>query len=78
YAAVLASEKIYTQSGFAEAAKGGIASGRIAGIVVGARERKSQKGNAYAFASFTDTTGPFEAIVFSELLSEKRQLLKAG
>ncbi|MEL6297235.1 MAG: DNA polymerase III subunit alpha [Pseudomonadota bacterium] len=78
YAAVLASEKIYTQSGFTEAAKGGIASGRIAGIVVGARERKSQKGNAYAFASFTDTTGPFEAIVFSELLNEKRQLLKAG
>ncbi|MEO1793525.1 MAG: DNA polymerase III subunit alpha, partial [Pseudomonadota bacterium] len=78
YRSVLTREKIVTQAEFMEAARAGSKAGRIAGIVVGARERKSQKGNAFAFASFTDTSGPFEAIVFSELLHQSRGLLKAG
>ncbi len=56
----------------------GASAGRIAGIVVSARERKSARGNAFAFALFSDTSGQFEAVVFSDLLNQSRQLLEPG
>ena len=43
--------------------------GRLAGIVVSARERRSQKGNKFAFAMFSEPTGQFEAVIFSETLA---------
>lgn len=69
---------IKTYSEFEAAAEAGAMSGRIAGIVVSARERKSSRGNAFAFAMFSDTTGQFEAVIFSDLLHQSRQLLEAG
>jgi len=56
----------------------GATAGRLAGIVVSARERKSQKGNKFAFAMFSDTTGQFEAVVFSDTLAAARDLLEPG
>jgi DNA polymerase-3 subunit alpha len=56
----------------------GAAEGRIAGVVISARERKSQKGNKFAFAMFSDTTGQFEAVVFSDTLALCRDLLEPG
>lgn len=52
--------------------------GTMAGTVIYARERKGKAGNAYAFVAFSDTTGQFEAIVFSELLTASRALLEPG
>jgi DNA polymerase-3 subunit alpha len=52
--------------------------GRLAGIVVSARERRSQKGNKFAFALFSDATGQFEAVVFSDTLARSRELLEPG
>jgi DNA polymerase-3 subunit alpha len=63
---------------FEAATERGSCEGRLAGIVVSARERKSQKGNKFAFALFSDTTGQFEAIVFSDTLSQCRELLEPG
>ncbi|HRY06918.1 MAG TPA: DNA polymerase III subunit alpha [Hyphomicrobiaceae bacterium] len=51
---------------------------RLAGIVVSARERKSQKGNKFAFAMFSDMSGQFEAVIFSDTLNACGHLLKAG
>ncbi len=56
----------------------GSCEGRLAGIVISARERKSQRGNKFAFAMFSDTTGQFEAVVFSDTLSLCRDLLEPG
>ncbi|MBV1696276.1 MAG: DNA polymerase III subunit alpha, partial [Hyphomicrobiales bacterium] len=53
-------------------------SGRLAAIVVSARERRSQKGNKFAFAMFSDASGQFEAVIFSETLSASRALLEPG
>ena len=39
----------------------GAVAGRVAGIVVSARERRSQKGNKFAFAMYSEPTGQFEA-----------------
>ncbi len=61
----------------ARADRGAIA-GRLAGIVVSARERRSQKGNKFAFAMFSEPTGQFEAVIFSETLAASRALLEPG
>src|SRR5205085_6119008 len=56
----------------------GAVAGRVAGIVVSARERRSQKGNKFAFAMFSEPTGQFEAVIFSETLAASRHLLESG
>ncbi|HET6389485.1 DNA polymerase III subunit alpha [Hyphomicrobium sp.] len=56
----------------------GASAGRLAGIVIAARERRSQKGNKFAFATFSDATGQFEAIIFSDTLAASRHLLEPG
>ncbi len=78
YAGVLA--KLNTLS-FAELearADRGVVAGRVAGVVVSARERRSQKGNKFAFAMFSEPTGQFEAVIFSETLAQSRHLLEPG
>ncbi len=40
--------------------------------------RKSQKGNKFAFGMFSDTTGQFEAVIFSDTLAAARDLLEPG
>ena len=52
--------------------------GTLAGTVLHARERKGKTGNAYAFVAFSDATGQFEAVIFSELLTASRALLEPG
>jgi DNA polymerase-3 subunit alpha len=56
----------------------GAKAGRLAGIVISARERRSQKGNKFAFAMFSDTSGQFEAVIFSDTLAQAGSLLEAG
>ena len=52
--------------------------GTLAGTVLSARERKGKSGNPYAFVAFSDATGQFEAVVFSEALLASRPLLEPG
>ncbi|HEX5321835.1 MAG TPA: DNA polymerase III subunit alpha [Stellaceae bacterium] len=59
-------------------AAGGSTRFRLAGIVVGKRERTSARGNRYAFVQLSDTSGMFEVTVFSEVLSGARPLLDGG
>ena len=69
---------VKTWSEFEAATEQGTTSGRLAGIVISAREKKSARGNAFAFAMFSDTTGQFEGVVFSDLLNASRHLLEPG
>ena len=48
---------------------------RLAGIVVGKKERTSARGNKYAFVSLSDTSGVFEITVFADTLATTRDLL---
>jgi DNA polymerase III subunit alpha len=52
--------------------------GTLAGTVLATRERQGNSGNAYAFVAFSDPTGQFEAVVFSEALAASRELLQPG
>jgi DNA polymerase-3 subunit alpha len=51
---------------------------KLAGIVIGKRERTSRQGNRFAFVQLSDTSGMFEVIMFSELLGRHRELLDSG
>ena len=78
YESVLSQLGVQTWSEFEAATERGVSAGRLAGVVVSARERKSQKGNKFAFAMFSDSTGQFEAVIFSDTLAQSRDLLEPG
>lgn len=52
--------------------------GKLSGTVLSARERTGKSGNPYAFVVFSDPTGQFEAVIFSEALVAGRHLLETG
>lgn len=51
---------------------------QLAGIVITKQERAAKSGQRYAFVQFSDSTGVFEVTVFSELLSQYRDMLEPG
>ncbi len=51
---------------------------RLAGIVVGRKERTSARGNRFAFVQMSDPSGVFELTLFSETLSQSRALFDSG
>ena len=52
--------------------------GKIAGAVSAKQERKSARGNRFAFVSLSDPTGLYEVTVFSDTLEAARDLLEPG
>ena len=62
----------------ARLAMGGPPRFKLAGIVVGKKERTSARGNRFAFLQMSDASGFFEVTVFSEVLAQSRGLLDAG
>ena len=78
YETALQSMGVKRYTDFEAGVQGTAASARLAAIVVSARERKSAKGNKFAFAMFSDTSGQFEAIIFSDTLAAASDLLEAG
>jgi DNA polymerase-3 subunit alpha len=59
-------------------AAGGATRFRLAGIVIGKKERTSARGSRYAFVQLSDTTGVFEVTLFSEVLGQARALIDGG
>ncbi|MBL94974.1 MAG: hypothetical protein CMF70_06685 [Magnetovibrio sp.] len=51
---------------------------KLAGTLIGKKERTSAKGNKFAFLNFTDTAGNFEVTCFAEILNELREKLVIG
>ena len=51
---------------------------KIAGVVVGRQERKSARGNRFAFVQLSDFTGNFEVTLFSEVLEKSRNNIESG
>jgi DNA polymerase-3 subunit alpha len=78
YAGVLGKLGVVSYAELEARADRGAVAGRLAGVVVNARERRSQKGNKFAFAMFSEPTGQFEAVIFSETLAQSRHLLEPG
>ncbi|MEW5965005.1 MAG: DNA polymerase III subunit alpha [Pseudomonadota bacterium] len=78
YESILAKLGVRRYVEFEAATERGATAARLAGIVVSMRERRSQKGNKFAFAMFSDPSGQFEAVIFSDTLNQARDLLEPG
>tara|TARA_R110000824_G_scaffold155226_6_gene327725 strand:- start:11118 stop:14534 length:3417 start_codon:yes stop_codon:yes gene_type:complete len=63
---------------YAELLKRGNRAEFVAGTITAKQERKSKKGNPFAFVSLSDPSGQFEVVVFSDVLNASRELLEAG
>ena len=56
----------------------GAMNARLAGVVAGRQERKSARGNRFAFAQLSDPTGAYEVTLFSDTLEACRDHLETG
>ena len=56
----------------------GATAAKLAGTITYRQERRSKSGNRFAFVGFSEPTGQFETIVFSDLLATARDLLDPG
>jgi len=50
----------------------------LAGVIIGKKDRLSQKGNRFSFLQLSDQSGAFEIIIFSELLTKRSHFLVPG
>ncbi|WP_027486198.1 DNA polymerase III subunit alpha [Allorhizobium undicola] len=78
YHQVLEKLRVQNFADFAQAVKQGASAGRLAGTVISRQERKTRTGNKMGIVTFSDASGQFEAILFSEGLNQYRDLLEAG
>ena len=78
YARTLEKIRVQTFANFANAVKQGKAPGRLAGTVTSRQERKTRTGNKMGIVTFSDSSGQFEAVMFSETLAQYRDMLETG
>jgi DNA polymerase-3 subunit alpha len=69
---------VLTLAEVARRAEGGPVVAKLAGSVGARQERKSSKGNRFAFVACSDPTGLYEVTVFSDVLDQARSLLEPG
>ncbi len=70
--------RVQTLAELTVAAERGPQMARIAGMVSQVKEKKSARGNRFAFVSFSDPTGLGEATLFSDVLEAARNHLEIG
>ena len=78
YMPALKRKGVMTLDEVMEKARRGPFLAQMAGVVAGKQERKSARGNRFAFAQLSDTTGGFEVTLFSEALEKSRDFLETG
>jgi DNA polymerase-3 subunit alpha len=78
YRSVLTKMRVQTWAEFSAAVKRGASAGRLAGTVTTKQERKTRTGNKMGVVQFSDTTGQYEAVLFSEGLAQFRDMLEPG
>ncbi|AYG61364.1 DNA polymerase III subunit alpha [Rhizobium jaguaris] len=78
YKNVLNKMRVQTFADFSAAVKQGASNGRLAGTVISKQERKTRTGNKMGIFVFSDASGQFEAVLFSEVLNQYRDVLEVG
>ncbi|MFC7705365.1 DNA polymerase III subunit alpha [Plastorhodobacter daqingensis] len=78
YIAPLKRKGVLTLDEIAHKAQGGPVVAKLAGSVSSRQERKSARGNRFAFVQLSDPTGLYEVTVFSDTLEAARQYLEPG
>ncbi|HTC18254.1 MAG TPA: DNA polymerase III subunit alpha, partial [Stellaceae bacterium] len=59
-------------------AGGGGTRHKLAGVVIGSKERTSARGSRFAFIQLSDMSGVYEVMAFAEVLRDCRALLESG
>jgi len=78
YRAALEKMRVQNWAEFQAAVKRGATAGRLAGTVTSKQERKTRTGNKMGIVQFSDATGQYEAVLFSEALAQYRDMLEPG
>jgi DNA polymerase-3 subunit alpha len=78
YMSALKRREVKTLTEITALAERGPLIAKIAGSVASKQERKSAKGNRFAFAQLSDPTGLYEVTLFSDVLEAARDLLEPG
>jgi DNA polymerase-3 subunit alpha len=78
YNNILQKMRVQTFADFSTAVKQGAANGRLAGTVISKQERKTRTGNKMGIIVFSDSSGQYEAVLFSEMLNQYRDILEPG
>ncbi len=78
YMAALKRKKVMTLEELSLKVQSGPQLAKLAGSVAGRQERKSAKGNRFAFAQLSDPTGLYEVTLFSDVLEASRDYLENG
>lgn len=78
YKPVLERLRVQSIADFQDAVNKGASAGRLAGIVVSKQENRTRNGSRMGLIGLSDPTGQIEATIFSEGLSQMRELLEPG
>ncbi len=78
YRQMLEKMRVQNWTEFQAAVKRGATAGRLAGTVTSKQERKTRTGNKMGVVNFSDRSGQFEAVMFSETLAQFRDVLEPG
>jgi DNA polymerase-3 subunit alpha len=78
YRKALEKMRVQNWAEFSAAVKRGATAGRLAGTVTSKQERKTRTGNKMGVVNFSDTSGQYEAVLFSETLAQYRDMLEPG
>ncbi len=78
YRVLLDKMRVQNFADFSQSVRQGATAGRLAGTVIGRQERKTRTGNKMGIVTFSDASGQYEAVLFSEGLNQYRDLLEPG
>ena len=78
YLPALRRKGVLTLEEVSQKVQGGAFVARMAGAVASRQERKSQKGNRFAFVALSDPSGLYEVTMFSDVLDGARAHLDTG
>ncbi|WP_172300404.1 DNA polymerase III subunit alpha [Pseudoruegeria sp. HB172150] len=78
YMGPLKRQDVKTLAEVTQLAERGALVAKMAGAVSGRQERKSAKGNRFAFAQLSDPSGLYEVTIFSDVLEASRDYLETG
>jgi DNA polymerase-3 subunit alpha len=78
YAMVLGKLRVQSYAEFSESVRNGATAGRLAGTVTARQERRIRSGNKMGIVQLSDSTGSYEAVLFSEGLAQYRDMLEPG
>ena len=78
YRSLLQKMRVQNIADFTQSVRQGATAGRLAGTVIGRQERKTRTGNKMGIVTFSDASGQYEAVLFSEGLNQYRDLLEPG